>query len=403
MNILVIHSTLDCLDGVSIESNKYVKIFESLGHTVFRIAGKFGNTETNRGLTLPDIISHGKEIENDILLLSSESTIELKILQAKLCVYAQELKIIITKFIKDNNIDILSVDNVFSLPLCFPLTVALSKIILESGIPCIARHHDFYWDRNIFSHYPDILSKELETYFPPKLDSIQHIVINKKAEIDLNLKKGIKAMCLYNSFELNVSISKRDLAHDLRIQDNIIFLQPSRVVRRKNIELSIEFIASFNKNATKKGVLVITGNIEEINEYHNSIIQYAEQLDVRLVFLYDQLPNGGFFPTEDIYNMCDVVIFPSHNEGFGNPIIESVLYKKVLVTNAYPVLKEVLEYGFDFIVLNDNADQKAIIRLNELLDNTYLLEKMHKLNYAIVKKHFSMESLNEILALMLIK
>jgi hypothetical protein len=48
-------------------------------------------------------------------------------------------------------------------------------------------------------------------------------------------------------------------------------------------------------------------------------------------------------------------VFPSTWEGFGNPVIESVIARRPLVTAHYPVLDELLALGFEFFSVDEPA------------------------------------------------
>ena len=49
--------------------------------------------------------------------------------------------------------DILVVQNALAIPVNIPLGLALTEFIIESGIPTIAHHHDFYWERQRFHSF----------------------------------------------------------------------------------------------------------------------------------------------------------------------------------------------------------------------------------------------------------
>jgi glycosyltransferase involved in cell wall biosynthesis len=80
---------------------------------------------------------------------------------------------------------------------------------------------------------------------------------------------------------------------------------------------------------------------------------YAAQLE-RLLAAATVPVTLGLGPSPaDAYAAADLVVFPSTVEGFGNPVIESVVARRPLVVGSYPVLDEILAHGFEFFGLAD--------------------------------------------------
>ena len=63
----------------------------------------------------------------------------------------------------------------------------------------------------------------------------------------------------------------------------------------------------------------------------------------------------------DAYAACDVVVFPSTWEGFGNPVVESVLAGRPLVAAGYPALDEMGALGLRWLPVADPAGAAAFL------------------------------------------
>ena len=109
---------------------------------------------------------------------------------------SEHLKATLYDFLEKFSIDILVVENALCLPMNLPLGIALTHLIVETGIPTIGHHHDFFWERDRFSvnAVPDVLEKA----FPPVLPSLQHVTINSAAEQDLAMRKGVSSVLIPN-------------------------------------------------------------------------------------------------------------------------------------------------------------------------------------------------------------
>ena len=160
-----------------------------------------------------------------------------------------ELKTLLKKrlgeFVRTFNIDLLIAQNVLTIPMHIPLGIALTEFIAETQIPTIAHHHDFYWERTRF--LVNAVGDYLRMAFPPNLPNIEHVVINSAAQEELALRTGISSLIIPNviDFETPPAITRKE-SHDFRKEiglkpDDIMILQPTRVVQRKGIEHAINW------------------------------------------------------------------------------------------------------------------------------------------------------------------
>jgi hypothetical protein len=88
----------------------------------------------------------------------------------------------------------------------------------------------------------------LDRYFPPDLPSIRHMVINSPAQRDLKARFGFDAAVVPNVFDFAVPAPGMD-DYDAALrraiglgEDDILVLQPTRIIRRKGIELAVELV-----------------------------------------------------------------------------------------------------------------------------------------------------------------
>lgn len=420
--IAIISTRLGGIDGVSVEAGKWARAYARLGLEPIYIAGSIGKicynsfkveemdyyhpaVEKIRFLAFSKNARSSDEIDKDDLKpgagLLSFGLVDLRksINNLKSIIKGRLLSIV-----KKNEIKYFSVENALSIPLNIPLGIALSEIILEQRIATITRHHDFYWEREEFlgCHVQDIL----EQYFPPKALNIKHIVINTLAQKSLFSKKGIEATYIPNVFDFDILSQKREDPKKLRNFLNVgeqdyLFLQPTRVIRRKKIERSIELVEKLSQIMNKNIFLFITGIPEksEMDYFHN-IIAMAREKKVNLILWQDYSGRNNLkkdmferYNIFDIYNCCDLVTLPSDIEGFGNPVIEACAFRKPLFVNNYPVLRDMLSKGFDFVVINGVVDQNCIDRIKRILADDNYREKLVERNYKIAHKFYSMEFL----------
>ena len=152
-------------DGVTLEARKWAYILQSMGHQFFWMAGL---------LDSPPEISHSVPV-------AYFNHPRIATLQAKLFGVAtrpravtdeihtlkEQLKDEIYRFIDNFQIEVLIPQNILAIPMHFPLGLATAEVMAETGIACVAHHHDFTWERERFTLSG--VNEYLRTAFPPSL------------------------------------------------------------------------------------------------------------------------------------------------------------------------------------------------------------------------------------------
>jgi len=400
-NVGFISTRLAGTDGVSLETKKWADVFESEGYKSFYFAGELDRPDDvcylvpEAQFTHPDIAeinrgSFGVEIRN-------------RLLSGKIHKMVRYLKDELYKFIDKFKIGIIIPQNCLTIPLNIPLGLAITQVIMETGIETIAHHHDFYWERNRFM--TNAVWDYLTMSFPPRLPSIHHVVINSFADEQLSFRTGISATTIPNVMDFeNPPPPPDDYASDVRQalgieDDELLILQPTRVVKRKGIEHAIELVYRLGKKAK---LVISHASGDEGYDYELRLREYSKLMKVNTVFVSDIIneergttPDGRkIYTLEDVFPHADLVTYPSTFEGFGNAFLEAIYFRKPVVVNVYSVYsKDIKPKGFSVVELDGYVTAAAVAHTKEILTKPELCEKMVQHNYETARRHFSYDVL----------
>ncbi|MCK5027787.1 MAG: glycosyltransferase family 4 protein, partial [Candidatus Pacebacteria bacterium] len=194
----------------------------------------------------------------------------------------------------------------------------------------------------------------------------------------------------------------RNFRKDIGLEDGeLLVLQPTRVVKRKRIELAINLIHHLERKAS----LVIThSSNDEGTKYAEWLNYFSERLGIRTIFVADIIGTSRGINSEgkriytlaDIYDQADIVTFPSGNEGFGNAFLEAVYYKKPLVVNNYATYHtDIKPKGFKTIEIDGFVNQDTIDHVKNILNDKQTRNDMAQHNYNLAQKYFSYDVLNK--------
>ncbi len=402
LNIGFISTRFAGLDGVSLESTKWAEVLESFHHKCFWFAGKL-DKNTEKSMLVPKaFFQHPENLEINQHVFGTQrrdrNTTDL-IFKNK-----EYFKNKIYKFIEKFKIDMIIAENVLAIPMHIPLGLALTEVIVETGIPTIGHHHDFSWERPRF--LLNAIQDMLQTAFPPDLPSLRHVVINSVAQTELAARRGISSTVIYNVLDFEkVPTYFDDFNRDLRVRfkfkkDDILILQPTRVISRKGIEQALYLTERLKMPSLNFLISHSTG--DEGDEYYKWIKETALERHVNIKFLANRLHDTRKYSKSgkklyslwDVYPHADLITYPSLYEGFGNAFLEAVYFKKPLLVNRYSVYIVDLEpKGFDVIDIDGFLTQHAVDQVKDVLLNRDRREEMVERNYQIGKKHFSYQVL----------
>jgi glycosyltransferase involved in cell wall biosynthesis len=407
MNIGFVATRIAGPDGVSLEINKWADVLRRMGHTPCFCAGELGEY-AQPGMLVPEFHFRDPEaiaIHDEAFGGMDES----RELYRRIARAAASLKDSLYRFVDRYQLDWIITQNAQAIPMQIPLGVALRDFIAETHIPTIGHHHDFYWERERFivNRIPDILM----TAFPSEGTSLHHVVISTAMKQELYIRRRLPATYIPNVFDFrNPPPPPDEYGQSMRQEfqiapDERLILQPTRVIRRKNIERAVELVRQLGERDTQhRYVLVVTGYAgDEAGTYYDWLRRQVTVAGIHALFIGDRIAEHRTttgsqrrYTLWDVYPHADLVAYLSSYEGFGNALIETLYFRKPLVVNAYTAYRsDIKPAGVQAVEIHEDVTPATVEAVLNLLDDPAEIERMSEQNYRAGQEHFSYEVLEQ--------
>ncbi|MEL6150092.1 MAG: glycosyltransferase family 4 protein, partial [Chloroflexota bacterium] len=389
-----------------LETQKLAHVFREMGHECFYCAGEL-DSNAQPGYLVPEMHFTHPEAKalHDEAFAAPALPPEYFV---RLYASADAIRAELETFVAQHEIDIIVPQNALTIPMNLALGIAITDLIKRTRIKTLAHHHDFYWERDRFINngVQDVLNEA----FPPDLQPIVHMVINRAMQQRLKAIRGIDALYLPNVFDFDAPPPEPDeyaaqFRSDIGLSDDdLIVLQPTRIVRRKGIELAIELMRRLDD---PRLVFVVTGyEGDERGGYGHWLKMQAEQAGIRHKFVgaYISAERGEanghrVYDLWDVYPHAHFITYPSLYEGFGNALIETVYFRKPLVVNTYPMyLSDIKPAGIQAVEFHIDITEETLDGVRRLIDDEAYRAEMVAGNVAVAEAHFSYDVLRRVLS-----
>jgi glycosyltransferase involved in cell wall biosynthesis len=327
-------------DGVSVEADKWEWALGELGFTARRVAGELVDEPRPDDTLIPELARAASRPPDPERLRTALDGAELVV-----------------------------VENLCSLPLNPSASVAAADALAGCAGRVLFHHHDLPWQRPGLGVVDGI---------PPALAGALHVTINHRSEREL-AERGIDAVTVHNVFHVDAAPGNRagTRATFGFADDELVVVQPTRAIHRKAAPAGVRFTEALAARLPDRPVRYwLTGPAED---------GYGPELDRIVAAAAVPMTIGRTEQRADAYAAADLVVFPSTWEGFGNPVIESVIARRPLAVAPYPVLSEILRFGFTFFPV-DPVDPIATWLQNR--DMSAL-----DANLEVARRHFSLADL----------
>ena len=404
MKALVLATRLAGTDGVSLESEKLGDALGRRGWAVVEVAGELDGP----GVLVPemhfrdpaavvlgarcfegDAVAHERGLADDV--------------RARADGLLQQLRAVVNI----ERPDLLVVQNAWAIPMQLPLALALADLVAETRLPTLSHEHDYWWERVRFARPK--LPELLERCFPFHAPHVMHLCIHTAAAEQLRARRGLEARWLPNVMDFDRPFGALD-GFNADFREGIglgggrrLFLQPTRVVPRKGIELAIDLLHGLGD---PRDALVITHEAgDEGLDYLRGLERRATALEVDLRLVADRVgaeraqgPDGKRYAFADAFAHADLVTYPSLYEGFGNALLETVAARKPALVNRYPVYaRDLAPAGFRFVEIDGRVTDATVTEVAALLADPDRVARDVAHNHAVGRRRFGLAALDRVL------
>jgi len=397
MRIGVIIGRYQDIDGVSLETAKWVHVLEKMGHSVVILAGGYPNyySHSPHHATLPSLSFFSPECEweqkraffypdedPDQLLSHLERT-------------TQRLTKEIFKWIVANKLETLLVENASALPCHLSMGMAVKNIIDYGSLHVVTHDHDFSWERgNRYRSPHKEVMDIIHNTFPPRSSHVKHAVINLDSQNYLMESFGLESVVVPNVMDFSAPYAEIDSYNKnllkclgLKEKDKALF-QMTRIVKRKGILTAIDLVHRLQDPHIK---LVISGTAadDERLGYYKKLLSkiHKHNLQDNIVFADHCISHQRStnrkgkvtYSLSDAYAHATACTFFSEYEGFGNAFVESVLAKRPIFVNNYkPVYwPDIGSKGFKAVMIeNGELTDEAVSQIDEVIHNKKLCKEI---------------------------
>ncbi|MCF7668935.1 MAG: glycosyltransferase family 4 protein [Verrucomicrobia bacterium] len=385
-------------DGVTLEADKWCRILTSQGNHCYWMAGLLDRPKES-SFNYPLAFFNHPEIR-DVQSRLFKVTTRSRPLTSRINALKEKLKDGIYQFIDKFQIEVIIPENILSIPMHVPLGLAMTEVIAETGMPTIAHHHDFTWERERFTL--SAVNDYLQAAFPPSLPRIEHVVINSMGQKELARRFSLPATVIpnildYETLPPGIDDYNEDVRSEIGLKDDDYFiLQPTRVVARKGIEHAIDLVRRLKNPRAKLVISHPPG--DEGNAYMQMLRDRIQDAQIDVRFIYDRISlKRGYdeqgrkmYTLFDIYPHADIVTYPSYYEGSAYAFLEAIYFRKPVVVNTYAVYARDIEpLGFKTIEMSNLVTNDVVEQTWELLNNLTLREEWAEINYSLALKYFS--------------
>lgn len=251
------------------------------------------------------------------------------------------------------DLDVLVAHNVCGLHFNLPLTAALRELVADPGGPgFVAWQHDLAWTatRHAGELHPGHPWDLLRTVWP----RTTYVAVSEARRDELARLSGLPMDAIHvvpNGIDLErllgVHPATRRILEGLGLPGpGPVLLVPVRITPRKNLELAVGVVAELRRSGNDAR-LIVTGppdpHASGVSAGVDRLRRAAADAGVAAAVHLLSVDRGRRTPSRvvgDLYRVADALLLPSHDEGFGLPVLEAAACRLPVFCADIPTLRE---------------------------------------------------------------
>ncbi|MGC6367402.1 MAG: hypothetical protein ACON35_05315 [Candidatus Marinamargulisbacteria bacterium] len=408
MNIGIIIPEIGGYTSLSIEFQKWYAIMVALGHSIHIITGR--SKQMMKQMTVMSDLHHESdfniEFASQMFQYTDENEQEIQAFKTQ----AIRIQGILDNWATTNALDVIVVENYFSIPSNLPVSYATYLFFQNYECKKIIKHHDAFYRGNVNKFTQNSFIKQvLLACFPIDMKDTFHISCNRIIKSYLKEKCNVDSIIIPYVMDPQAASNSSDLQM-LSLSDGFQIFRTDKVLvhfsdllpSSKHDQL-ISLLEKINDDSFK--IVSIVRKHRDYGDYHEYLNQIITDkgLKDRLVLLSeDEVLGNDSYSLDDLFRLSKGTISLDLGVSFGQPIHKAIQNKCDLLfcTESQIDWLELSDLGCKMVNISDEMNQDDVIQINRHLnDDTRWGEQ----NYTLMEQYYSKTFLKYLLNNLLLR
>lgn len=243
----------------------------------------------------------------------------------------------------------------------------------------------------IFSNYE--LEKSFTQYILTKSD-YDHFIANSDYYFNSSTSRGVpksKASRIYYGIDLGTFNSgNQSLKTDWGFNSkDYVILCPIRLIERKGIYDILKAMSLLKHKEAK--LFIPTSRLYTPPHLEEDVINTVDNLNLkdRVKIVFDEV---SVFDMPKAYKMADLTVLPSHVEGLGIVLLESLASKTPIVATNAPGIDEIIRDNDTGVTVPVKSPQVLAQKIDWAIDNPDSMKKFTEQGFNFVTQNFDIKN-----------